>query len=65
MLKSTDPKLSISSIGQIKLSRSLDDVKTPIEPGPPQDILGGPETAANDNQLAGPFIAFPEGWYGA
>jgi hypothetical protein len=39
--------------------------KTPIEPGRPQDILGRPETAANDNQLAWPFIPFPEGWNGS
>jgi hypothetical protein len=34
--------------------------KTLIEHGGPQDILERPPTAANDNQLAWPFIPFPE-----
>jgi hypothetical protein len=41
---------------------SSTDVKTPIDPGPQ---AGRAQIAANDNQLAWPFISFPEGWSGA
>jgi hypothetical protein len=35
-----------------------------IERGEPQDILGRSPGVANDNQLAWPFIPFPEDWSG-
>jgi hypothetical protein len=60
----TDSALSRRFGGQVELVRSHDGVKTPIEPGRRQHF-GRTQTAANDNQLAWTFIAFPEGCYGA
>jgi hypothetical protein len=44
---------------------SLDGVEPKMEVGRLQDILGRTPTAANDNQLAWLFIAFPEDWWAA
>jgi len=61
MFKFRDPTLSKGPIGPVDVDRLLGDVKTPIEQRRPKDILGCPQTAANDNQLAWPLIPFPEG----
>jgi hypothetical protein len=50
----------------------LDAVRTAIEPDPGEDIVArlmplfrAPPRAANDNELAWPLFAFPEGWNAA
>jgi hypothetical protein len=58
MLPFRDPTLSKSSVGQVEADRLIDVGKPPIEPGQRQDILGLLQAAANDNQLAWPFIPF-------
>jgi hypothetical protein len=42
----------------------MDGVRGTTECGWQQDFLGRPPTAANDDQLAQPYIPFPEGWHG-
>jgi hypothetical protein len=55
-------ELSGNAIGQVELDRLLlDAVRRAIEPDDPIQL----PTATNDNQLAWPFIPFPEGWYSA
>ena len=55
------PAVSKGLVGQVELDRLL---RGTTESSRRQDFLGPPATA-NDNQLAWPFIPFPEGWHGA
>jgi hypothetical protein len=56
-------------MSEVEFDRLLDAVRMAIEPAPQDDYVmratqpDEPLEAANDNALAWPIIAFPEGWY--
>jgi hypothetical protein len=61
-----------SAMSEAEFERLLDAVRTAIEPIPGEDVMArlmpfncAPSRPANDNDLAWPLFAFPDGWNAA
>jgi hypothetical protein len=58
-------------MSEFEYNRLLDAVQTALAPAPEADIMAWsppfnqPPKPANDNGIAWPLIAFPQGWYAA
>jgi hypothetical protein len=58
-------------MSEAEYNRLLDAVRTAVAHAPAEDFMAWPPNfnqppkGANDNGMAWPLIAFPEGWYAA